>query len=246
MANNRYAFRLAFWFSALLALLSACSGGDKRDIREYYFPLSALRSGVVYEYDLVGIDSSAPEYWYYRSFLRDSGQFLVGTFYDSRFEIGQIVREKIVRNGAQAREYHLYQPDTSGQQTPIPTRIESPDVFPFEVKDSNSVYLFSLNFHPPEDPDATIYVIRNRQFMGDARPFEFQGESYPCVRFRVREAIGNKKDGAAEVEGIGEEWYARGLGLVYFSKSYGSDFRFAYRLVDTIGMPELERRAAAR
>jgi hypothetical protein len=45
------------------------------------------------------------------------------------------------------------------------------------VSDSAGVFLFKLQFHPPDDPKATIYVIRNRRFLGDAPDFELDGKT---------------------------------------------------------------------
>ncbi len=242
----------SFWWIVtlglpILFLLPACGDG-KRDIRAYYFPVETLRDGVVYAYDRADIDSVAPEYWYYASFLRDSGQFLSGTYYDAKFQISQITTEKITSSGALTRSYFLFEPDSSGEkQVQIPTRIAANNVFPFRVTDSLGVFLFSLQFNPPAEPGSTVYLIRNRRFLGDGPDFDFKGKKYPCVRFGLREAIGNKREGSAEVEGTGEEWYAKGLGLVYYRKQYGTQgFNFSYRLTDTFTMPELERRAGAK
>lgn len=230
------------------AILCACGDTDKRNIGDYYFPVKDLRAGKVYEYVVSQNDSVMPEYWYYRTFVRDSGLFLTGTYYDHRFQIGQIVREKITKSGALAKECHLYEAgeNEEGGQIHTRTQIEAPNKFPFLVSDSSGIFLFKLQFHPPEDPEATIYVIRNRRFLGDAPTFEYDGKKYPCVKFSLREVIGNEKEGAAEVEGVGEEWYAKGLGLVYYRKTYGSgSFKIEARLTDIFSMAELEQKATA-
>jgi hypothetical protein len=60
----------------------------------------------------------------------------------------------------------------------------------------------------------------------------------------VREAIGNDKEGASEVAGRGEEWYAKGLGLVYSKRIYGSGgLSLETRLRDTFSLEELKKRA---
>lgn len=223
---------------------AACTG--KRDIKPYYFPASQLRKGLVYEYEVTQNGVSSPEYWYYRSFTRDSGIFITSTYYDRFFQIGQISREKVLESGTQAREYFLYEPDSlTGGQKQTKAVIDAPDIFPFEVKDSSGVFLFSLHFHPPDDSLATVYVIRNRRFLGDGPEYEVMGKSLPCVRFGLKEAIGNKKEGNLEVEGTGIEWYAKGIGLVYYTKVYGSgNLKIEGRLKDIFPMSELERRAA--
>ena len=198
-------FRLLFVFSGSL-LLAACTGG-RRDIRAYYFPAENLIGGQVYEYAAVGGgDSIPPDIWYFRSVRADSGLFLVGTYYDVNYEVGQLVREKITDSGSRARDCFLYVPDSTGERRlRIDTRLESPDVFPFSVKDSSGVFLFSLSFDAPGQA-GTVYLIRNRRFLGDAPDFEFQGKKYSCIRFGLREAIGQSAEGDAETESRGGGW----------------------------------------
>ncbi len=232
----------------IFSLLASCSGDGRRDIRDYYFPVQKLTSGLVYAYASEANDTTDRRYWYYRTFVRDSGIFLAGTQYDRTFQINQIVREKIVESGSVARNAFLYEPDSiSGKSIPIPATIESPDLFPFQVRDSLGVFLYKLQYHPLSDTTATIYLIRNRRYLGDGPEFELNGKKYPTIRFGLQEAIGHSKDGAAEIEGRGEEWYAKGLGLVYYEKSFGKEgqVRFAFRLVETFPMRELERRGEA-
>lgn len=228
--------------------IAACAGIGERDIRKYYFPTEDLRSGKVYEYDLAKGDSSAPVYWYYRSFPRDSGLFLAGTFYDNRFRIGQITREVISDEGAMAREYYLYEEDeASGKQLQTRGEIVAPEVYPFRVRDSVGVYVFSLQYQSPADPAATIHITRRRIFLGDAPAFEFKGETYTCIRFGLIESIGTQSGGAELLSGRGEEWYAKNLGLVYYRKSFGKNdqIQLEYRLKDVFPMSELEKRAEA-
>lgn len=232
----------------LVSMIAACTGIGERDIRKYYFPAEDLRSGQVYEYDLAQGDSSAPEYWYYRSFPRDSGLFLAGTFYDNRFQIGQITREMIDDSGVTAREYSLYEADdATGKQIQTVATIMSPDVYPFRVKDSVGVYVFALQYQPPADPSTMIYITRRRIFLGDAPAFEFKGETYTCIRFGLVESVGTRAGGEELLSGRGEEWYAKNLGLVYYRKSFGdkNQIQREYRLKDVFPMSELEKRAAA-
>lgn len=230
------------------AFLFACNNGGKRDIEAYYFPVKELRKGQVYEYAVSNQDSIALEYWYYRGFVRDSGLFLAGTFYDQNFQIGQIIREKITKTGAIAKECNLYEPNPEGEeaQTHIQTIIESPNLFPFSVRDSSGTFEFKLHFTPPDDPESSIFLNRKRRFVGDAPDFEFNGENYPCIRFAVYESISSQKTGRPDLESFGEERYAKGLGLVYYSKTYGKNtFKVEARLTDIFTMQELEQRAAS-
>lgn len=234
--------RFAFLFFAAFA---ACTHA-RRDIRAFYFPIENLAEGRVYDYAPVGTDTIPPDYWYFRALSQDGAQYLLATYYDGNFEVGQLTLEKFTASGARAEDYFLYVPDSAGQRSiRIDTKLESPDVFPFSVQDSAGVFLFSLNFHPPGDSATTIYLIRNRRYLGDGPDFEFKGKKHPTIRFSLREAVGNSAEGDAEVESRGEEWYAKGLGLVYYRKVTGTSgkMRQEFRLRDTFSMRELERRA---
>ncbi len=229
----------------VLALAASCSGDGYRNIREYYFPALDLQQGLVYGYDLTVNGHTTPDYWYYRAFVRDSGLFLSATNYDNLFQISQISREVIDDSGVRVRNYDVYEQDSATQKAiACPVVLESADLFPFKVKDSLGIYLFSLNYRLPSQPQAKFYLIRNRFFLGDGPAFELGGKKYPCIRMGIREAIGNESEGNAEVEGYGEEWYAKGLGLVYTKKRYGKngEIQREYRLKERFGMEELERR----
>ncbi len=233
--------------SGWVGIFTGCSHPVGRDISDYYFPAEALKAGRVYEYSSRGGSEgeSVSEYWYYKGFKRDSGWFLAATFYDQHFQIGQIMREKIGESGVTAREFFLYEPDTiTAQQAPVPVFIESPHIFPFEVRDTAGTALFQLSYHPVWEPDATVTLVRRRRFLGDAPAFKFRGQSYPAIRFDVRETIGNDRSDGETVEGVGEEWYAKGIGLVYVRKTYGAgELTIENRLQDIILMTELEKRA---
>ncbi len=232
-------------FSAVLIcwFLMGCEGHGKRDIRAYYFPAEDLHNGQVYQYALTQNGSTADEYWYYRSTLRDTGLFLTATNYDRYYQINQITTEKLFPSGAVSRDYFVYEPDTlTGTVRQVRATVESANVFPFRVTDSLGVFLFHLYYFPANDTATKIYVIRNRRFLGDGPDFELQGQHYPCIRFGIREVVGNEKEGASEVEGQGEEWYARGIGLVYSRKTFGN-YHLESRLKDRFPMQELERRA---
>jgi hypothetical protein len=231
----------------IVAGLAAWGCGDgRRNIRDYYFPALDLQNGKVYAYDMTVNGDTVADYWYYRSFVRDSGLFLSATNYSRHFQIDQMVRERIADDGSVARSYLMFEQDSATSKViQVPAQLTSNVLFPFRVKDSLGVFLFSVEYHPLDNPSSKIYLIRNRRFLGDGPDFTFNGKIYPCVRMGVREAIGNESEGASEIEGTGEEWYAKGIGLVYYKKSYGikGQLQREYRLKEIFSMEELEKRA---
>ncbi len=224
--------------SALL-LLTSCREGGPKDIRDYYFPLRQLEDGLVYEYRPLFPDSLTPVYWYYRSFLKEDGVFLTGTYYEYGLIPLQLVREELVRNGMLLQDLYLYEADSTGSQRQARAEVLSGTAFPFEVSDSGGVFLYKVRWEPPSDSGAVITLIKNRRYLRDTS-IRFDDKSYDAVVFDVREMLEYDKDGVFEQAYEGREVYAKGLGLVYFQKEISKDIRWAYRLEARYPMSRLE------
>ena len=222
-----------------LAGLTSCQGDGNKDIRDYYFPLKQLKEGFVYEYLPVYPDSLTPAYWYYRSFIREDGVFLTGTYYDSRLIPLQLLREELVSNGMLLQELFLYEPDSIGQQRRATAEVLAGNAFPFTVSDSSGVFLYKVSWVPPTDPEATITLIKNRRYRGDSTIL-YEGKKYAAVLFDLRESLEHEQDGVFEQTYRGREVYAKGLGLVYYEKHVTDEFRWAYRLAARYPMSQLE------
>lgn len=235
-----------FAIGCLLILLSACSPAN-RDIRDFYFPLKSLTEGLVYEYRAIENDSLTPAYWYYRSFIGKDGVFLTGNYYEYTFTPQQFIREELVQNGMLLEDIFLYETDSIGRQQQVAGEILAGNTFPFEIPDTNTIYLYKVSFQFPSNPDQQITLIKNRTFAGDAN-YEYKGKTYDCIRFDVRELVevSDTKQGGIEPELSGYELYAEGLGLIYYEKELGAGNRIAYVLYDQYPMEVLEEKFRAR
>lgn len=228
----------------MVSLLISCRASeDKRNIEAYYFPLTELLEGKVYEYHPVGNDTLPVEYWYYKTHDLDSGRIFTGTYYDEAFSIRQFFTEEIVANGTLMKDYFLYAFDNTGAPLLVPTEILAPNVYPFEVRDSGGIFLFKLRWTSGKDPEVITTLIRNRRYMGSAK-HRFQGQVYDCVAFSLRELIDVhiEGEGHSEPEYEGEELYAKALGLVYYKKEISSDVSLEYELAEVYTMAEFEKK----
>jgi hypothetical protein len=153
-----------------------------------------------------------------------------------------------------AKECHLYEadpnPEAEGGQIHTTTIIEAPNKFPFSVSATPAVF-FCSNFNSIRLTIRTLPYMwsRNRRFLGDAPDYEYDGKQVSlCQICELRERIGNEKDGAAELwKGMAKSGMQKGLGLVYYRKTYGSGlFKMEARLTDIFPMSELERKATDR
>lgn len=233
---------LLLGFALLFA--AGCASGDK-DIRDYYFPLKALDEGLVYEYRAQGVEAP-PVYWYYRSFLRDDGVFLTGTFYEQDLQPRQLIVEEFGATAVSLRDLTVYVPDSTGGFQPVQGRVESATVFPFKVVAGQTLaaYQVTLDF-PNEDGYATT-LIKNRRYLGDTT-LVWEGQSYPAVRFALRHLMqhGNAADGYAMPEWQSTEIYAKGIGLLAYDQIYGDAGRVTYHLHRRYEMAELEEKFRA-
>ncbi len=229
-----------FFLLAGLLFFSACGDGRK-DIRDYYFPFRQLTDGLVYEYTLVGEQNVVPDYWYYRSFLSDTAQYLTATYYDENLLPAQLSRQELVSNGVLAVDLKLYTPDTLGKHNTTQADIVAGAVYPFRVKKDEGLVLYKATYQLPDDNGPTTLVL-NRQYAGDTT-FLFQDITYPAVHFRLTGVaeIEDDKAGGIEPRFSGEEIYAKGIGLVYYSRIF-NNITIAYTLHDRYGMEKLEAR----
>jgi hypothetical protein len=233
-----------FCFLWILGFQLACSSGDaKKDIREFYYPIEALKQPMVYEYQAINNDSLGSEYWYFKTHETDTAIYFTGNNFNRNFEVGQFSSEEVVKNGTIQKDYVLFTYDSLGQQFQIPAEIEYGNTFPFEVKDSNSIFLQKLKWTFSENPLITTTLIRNRRYKGKAK-YTYKGKIYDCVEFQLKELIDDFNNGHFEKEYAGKELYAKELGLVYYKKVI-DNLILEYELVDIYPMEKLEQKFKA-
>jgi len=231
---------------ALVAIFAACKNETDglRNIEAYYYPLSDLQDGKVYEYEPVGEPTDPPVYWYYKSLAQGGTAYLLGTSYGPTFSPDQLVREERVQNGMLLNDFYVYETDADGNSQQIQASIEAANVFPFDVKPLGSVVLTSLHWRPLGDT-SSITLVRNRQFDSDTTII-FQEKNTPAVKFNTRELVDQEEAGHLELEFGGVEVYAKKLGLVYFRKDVSGQRRIEYRLKSVYSMEEFEAKFKAK
>lgn len=235
--NNKFWLQkgLALFFLVVLAL--SCE--KERDLRAYYFPMKELKRGLVYEYQSVGPDSFPPAYWYYRSFINGDSVFLTGTKYNGRILPEQFVREEMVGNGMLTVENFIYENDSFGRQLQLPVQIIAGDVFPFFVKEEGGVFVHQTRWDSKMADGTSFEITKNRKFIGDTT-YTVLDKELPAIKFQVREALDQKRDGTLTLESIGEEIYAQGVGLVAFKKRFDNGLNLSFELRLRYGMDILE------
>ncbi|MCU0347188.1 MAG: hypothetical protein MUC59_09595 [Saprospiraceae bacterium] len=226
---------------ALAALLGACTTDPKglHNIEAFYYPLSDLQDGMVYEYEPLGHENDPPVYWYYKSMIQDGKAYLLGTSYGPAFSPDQFVREERVENGMVLNDFYVYELDSLGKSQQVKATVEAANVFPFEVKPLGSTLLTSLNW--PLGDTSSITLVRNRQYDSDTT-FSFQGKQVDAVKFNTRELVDQESEGHLELEFGGMEIYGKKLGLVYFRKDVSGQRRIEYQLKARYSMAEFEEK----
>lgn len=205
--------------------------------KEYYYPIENLRQGKVYVYE--SVNDSVSGYYLY---LINQGGYLIGTTYNADLEIEQIITEDVLSNGTSLHRFRLCEhfPDNPDICQPVDVDVESPAVFPFEMKDSSSVFLYDVSWTGLMD-SMDYKVVRNRHFMGYEQ-LEWNGKTYDGVKFGIREEItvGRQEIGYQTFKAFTEEHYAKGVGLVHSKKNIDNTIGLEFKLAEITNMKTLE------
>lgn len=234
--NLQRSFGLILTGALLLPVLSftGCSPGKKdyRDISGFYFPYESLGAGSVYLYRNPAEPDAPPDAWSYQSFREDDKWFLTCQNYDQALQVRQFQLESIVPTGALSDAYILYEQGKDGRLVKVKAEIEQSSVFPFSVRDTAGIYIFSLHWKDAADSLKETTLVRNRRFLKDTS-FTYREEILDAIVFEVRDLIELEEEGILSVETTGKEVYARGLGLVHRTRRINESLSLEFTL-DTI------------
>ncbi len=231
-------------FFALL-FFSGCD--DRRDVRDYYFPVRELinTDGLVYAYENTGtLPGPDFEYWYYLGVDQDTALYLSSTRYSPYFSPEQQGRERIRNEGVYLEELTMLPADSNGVAQPVPTEIIYAKTFPFYLDGNDPTpYGYRMKFTPLESPDATNFVTLNRRYRSDTT-ISIMGEEYDAIVFDLEGEVSlrDPEEGDISPGFTGYEIYARGLGRVAYERTLAPEATFGGRLVERIPMPEFTER----
>ena len=219
-------------------------GCGQQKLQDYYFPLEQLsKNAKVYEYEYKLKDSTFKMYWSYQSTIQNDSLYLIGTCYNQNFDQVMVMREQRVKNGMKLTDMYFYTTDAANAPVRTNVEIEGGAVFPFEAKDSNSVFINIIKYKDVKDSTIQTTLTRNRRFL---RPtvYDFQNKKVAAVEFEMKEEQAEndpKKGGIAYISKV-KEIYAQNIGLIY-TKRYFSDSEFIEsRLLDIYTLSALEEK----
>jgi hypothetical protein len=241
MKKNLFLTFLCFFTLTVCLFLEGC---NKNKLQSYYFPLEQLsKEAKVYEYEYRMRDTTFKMYWYYQSLIQHDSIYLVGTCYNQNFEQLMVMREERVKNGMKLIDMYFYTTDKSGYAVRKQVEIEGGAAFPFEAKDSNSIFINIIKYKDVKDSTRQTTLTRNRRFLRHTF-YDFQGKKRDAVEFEMKEEQAEsdtKRGGIAFVSKI-TEIYAENIGLIY-TKRYRSNSEFIEsRLLDIYTMSALEEK----
>lgn len=215
------------------------------NIQDYYYPADRLtEDGLVYEYRALSNDTFPPEYWYFRSLQTDTALYFTGTYYDEYFTVRQFFRSEIVGNGVLLEDQFISALDSTNQLVQYHAEVLYNNVFPFEVRDSGGIFLMQLKWVFADNPPVTTTLTRNRRYLGK-RSYKVEGEEVETVVFELREEVDDQNNGHWRREYGGIEYYAKGIGLVYYKKEIDENFVLEYKLHSRYPMSVLEQKFTA-
>ncbi len=232
---------LPFLIFMTIMVLGSCSKNEK-NLKSFYFPFEKLEKGLVYEFK--SLNGMPIEYWMYFSKKKQGTyQFRSVNITPSGKKIQEVI-EKEVSNGMKMVEYNLFQYDSTGRQITTALDILSPASFSFSEPDTSNIYVFKAKIQDPFDTSLTTTIIKNKKF-DRFDTFKFKGKNYPAVIINLKELIEQEKkdDGYLTPPSYdGEEWFAEGIGLVYYKKNINDDFKIEYRLNNIMTLDEFNNK----
>ena len=158
--------------------------------------------------------------------------------YEADFIPRQLVKEELVDNGMLLNDLYIYRTDSTGKQESYDINIIAGNSFPFKVSKPSGVFLYNINWEDPQKGTTTT-LIKNRRYLGDTT-FIFAGQEYKdCIAFSQKELVEVESEGVLSQEFEGVEFYAKGVGLVYFKKVITPTLTLEYALADRYPMDTL-------
>lgn len=229
-------------FVFLMIMVYSCTGDGKKDIKNFYFPLKALKEQPkVYEYQYTLKDTSFKMYWYYQTVTQGDSIYFVGTGYNEAFQQIMLLREQSFDNGMKLKDFYYFGVDSAGTAIKSKATIEGGAVFPFHVKDDKGVFINILKYSDPKDSQHQTTITRNRRYLKDTT-YSYKNTSYAAIEFEMKEEQAEtdlKKGGWSHVYTI-QELYAKGIGLVFTKREISEGSFIEMRLLDIYTMKELE------
>lgn len=196
--------------------------------KNYYYPIESLQNGLFYAYQSTLGDKNSTFHWLLESQIRNDSTFLKSIYVGEDGYVGQEAEEWINASGAFQQKLSIHTIDSSGQWQFVPAKILSPQSFPFNT--SSAFYHINMVGLPPDNQETSLS--KERKFVMDTI-LNINGTTYECIRFDVKEMIfqGSEEEGYAQPEVLGEEYYAKGIGLVKYNKTINGVKEIEYELV---------------
>jgi hypothetical protein len=219
-------------------------GCGKKNIREYYYPLTQLREKpMVYEYEFKTRDTSFRLYSYFQTVVQGDSVSFVGTDYDPNFQVMMMRREQMLSNGMKLQDLRYYGSDSTGKAIEMKASVTGGAVFPFEVKDSNGVFINIIKYRDPKDSTHETTLTRNLRFLRTTT-YDYKNQKYDALEFEKKDEQAERdlKQGGWQHVFKVKEIYAKGLGLVYSKRAVTEEDAVEIILVDVYTMEDLEKK----
>jgi hypothetical protein len=213
--------------------LISCERPDA--MSDYYFPISELEDGLVYQYESVNQPDLPKENWFYKTLVSDRDTFLAGQFYSPSGRVQQLIVERQTDLGIVQDSLILFQEGPDSTDIPVPATVAPSAVFPY-YKNTDEDLIYKIVWTDPAD--SLQYTLkRKKRYIRDT-VWVMDAEELPAVVFSLQEELETFRAdmGATESTWSGMEIYARGIGLVYYTKEISPEYTKAYRLKNRYAM----------
>lgn len=212
----------------LMIILPGCAPDptDKPSGLAYYFPIDELpEGGMKYVYTNKSQPEMDNEVWIFEK----SGEGRLKSTNLNFDGVPVLVQyDHVQRTGVTIDSLILVFEDTAGMTQQLPVTILEARRFPGDELDTSKTLTTLMDWHQPGD---SLHVVlkRSRSFAGDTT-FRWQGKSVPAVKFVTHDVFETEEVGWTTSTWEGEEWYALGLGLVYYRRNISDQMILEFEL----------------
>lgn len=209
-------------------IMTGCGspGESSPDLSDYYLPTDSLpEEGMTYIYRSLKDTLGDTEVWRHR-YLGDGCIESINYGYDDK--IAQIQYDRVTGNGVLTDSLILFFTDSIGQTQREKVRLHAANRFPFFPQDTKRAWLTHLEWWQPGD--SLHIILQRRRYLAGDTIWRYNGQHAHVVRFRTEDTFETEETGWTHSVWTGEEWYSKGIGLVYYKRRISDHIVLEYGL----------------
>jgi hypothetical protein len=193
----------------ILGLVLVACQKQTASVKKYYFPYASFMQPQIYQY-ADGRDTSLTMYWHFKTEVSKTDTLLTTSFYNSRFQLTHIFKNKINPEGCNLIQMLVINQDSAQLHQ---SEVKKNEVFAWKPKPKQSLFLSYRINHA--DPSVFEEIVTERKYMDKTEFVNFNGKEYECILVKDQTLINYITTNRTQTEEQERSsYFAEGLGLI--------------------------------